>query len=225
MNGAVADQIRLQQCGQCGKRVPATARFCPRCGTRLRPGGLPGENTYAAVSKALKSRSTTRNLEPLVIPRAVMPAAKPPATPVLAYEPPRSKQPPPPPPPKPKNKGTWVWIGLGLFIARSVATMSTGSHDPPSSYTPPVKFYVPPPPPPAAHPFANQRDADPLTHDTFPGGLESPTIAPRPPQSPESIPGTSLSLDERGHVVLTKPQPPAPPPPPSAPAPPSHRAR
>src|SRR5262250_2604343 len=111
MTPSTAEQIRLPLCGQCAKRVPGTARFCPRCGTRLRPGS-PGDNTYLAVHKAMKSRAD-RTSEQLVIPRPVMPAAPARKPPVLTYEPPESRRPKYQPPYREKKKnGAWIWVAL-----------------------------------------------------------------------------------------------------------------
>jgi hypothetical protein len=239
MTPSTAEQIRLQLCGQCAKRVPGTARFCPRCGTRLRPGS-PGDNTYLAVHKAMTSRSE-RLSESLVIPRQVIPPAPEPSAPVLAYEPPqdRKRVPPPLSPPRQKKKGAWIYIGLVALFARGLASLSSSSHDS-ASYTTPPRGYTPPPPPnvyapprapgynvntsrgtPAASPPLN------LLRELSPE-FQPITITPSPPSGLRPIPGTSLSVDQRGYVHANAPTPPAPPaaaarPAPSVPPPSSHR--
>ena len=219
MTPSAAEQIRLQLCGQCGKRAPGTARFCPRCGTRLRPGS-PGDNTYLAVHKALKDRSAAREAEPLVIPRPVIAAAPSQKTRVLGYEPPQPKKPKyQPPAPRQKKSPAWIWLmvlGAGIRAATSFSTNSSSSSSTSSYNYPPPRSYATPP--------AYRVNTPPGSATTPPRQPLSPTFTspaeqslPRPGQ-PRPIPGTSLSIDERGHVIVNpsaRPMTPAFPTPPS----------
>jgi hypothetical protein len=57
----------------------------------------------------------------------------------------------------------------------------------------------------------------PPTPSTPPRQYTSPTLSQPPDATPRPIPGTSLSIDQHGHVVVNPPAAPSPPSPPSRP--------
>jgi hypothetical protein len=212
MTPTPAEQIRLQLCGQCAKRAPGTARFCPRCGTRLRPGS-PGDNTYLAVHKAIKSRSEHLS-EPLVIPRPVLSPATPPTTPVLGYQPAKDrKQQPPPRTPPPKKKSSWPMVLLAILGFRMlVAALTTNRSRSPATYPPAP---LPSPPPPVM--------SSPQLNDAWdPGRVRAVRpSAPPQPSRPQPIPGPYFTVDDKGQVIVNTPTPPGLPNRPAAPSPPA----
>ena len=223
-----------QRCDRCCKVLPAGATFCPRCGGRVGPvemsfessavadeeyldddeelpeGTPPRQARYAttnALKYVLKSGRVDRGRSnrPLAIPPQPPPAPTERAMPVLDYAP-KDARPyrPPPPPATPRKKSNWpLWV-VAFLAVQMVRVLMTSNRSSSPTPTPSYNNYTPPKWKPTPSPAAWK-----------PAPMTPPPAATADGQP---IPGTSLSVDNRGHVVVN---PSARPPTPTPPAPPS----
>ena len=180
------------KCPKCDKLLAPPAMFCTRCGTRVA--------TVAAPSPRVMPPPPTRP-----VPTATWPSPTP--APVLSYQVPPKLDPvakPPPRAPSTSSNRSWVVIALlGVFVVKALVLAQSNSRTarPPP---PPPRYMLPPPP---------RMPVSPAT----PGN----TLAVPNPNAPRQIPGTSLSIDANGRVIVAQPTPAAPATPatPAAPSP------
>jgi hypothetical protein len=117
-------------------------------------------------------------------------ATSPLPTPVLSYQVPPKLDPvatPPPPRSTSSNRSWVVFALLGLFAVKVLVLTQSGSRTP--RPTAPPRYLAPPP----------RMPVTPATPGNTP-------IVPNP-NAPRPIPGTSLSIDQNGRVIVAQPTP------------------